>query len=70
MGTVVTAQPEVSSPEVFAGCSSAEAEVKVESGSWGLYRAMLRVVWKELLLSGFLRIVVLLWEFSQPLLLQ
>ena len=47
-----------------------EGEVEVVPGRPSLYRTMLRVVWKELLLSALLRVVVLLWEFSQPLLLQ
>ena len=47
-----------------------EGEVEVVPGRPSLYRTMLRVVWKELLLSALLRMVVLLWEFSQPLLLQ
>ena len=51
-------------------CREYKGEVEVVQGRPSLYRTMLRVVWKELLLSALLRVVVLLWEFSQPLLLQ
>ena len=47
-----------------------DVTVRVPPSRPSIYRAMLRVVWKELLLSAMLRLIVLIWEFSQPLLLQ
>ncbi len=44
--------------------------MQIKPGRFALYRAMWRVVWKEMLLASSLRAVVLIWEFSQPLLLQ